>query len=147
MTDLALDTSAAVPHLMRSHGAHQAVRRALAGRSLVLTGHSLVETYSVLTRLPGDARLTPDDVVTLLDSNFGDPAVLDEATTSGLPRLLARRGVAGGAVYDALVALAAGAHQLVLATRDLRALATYEALGVDVMVLDSSMSRSPRGPE
>ena len=53
---LALDTSVAVPLLMRSHQAHSTVVAALSGRHLVLTAHSLAETYSVLTRLPGDAR-------------------------------------------------------------------------------------------
>lgn len=47
---------------------------------------------------------------------------------------LARLGIAGGAVYDALVALAALDHDADLATRDLRAKATYEAVGARVIV-------------
>ena len=46
---LAVDTSAAVALIMASHVAHRAVRRHLRGRDLVLTQHSLAETYSVLT--------------------------------------------------------------------------------------------------
>jgi hypothetical protein len=38
-------------------------------------------------------------------------------------------GVAGGAVYDAVVALAAVEHDAELATRDRRAMATYELVG------------------
>ena len=68
MTTLALDTSVAVPYLMAAHEAHRLTRRRLADRELVLTQHSLAETYSVLTRLPGDARVAPADVVTLLDA-------------------------------------------------------------------------------
>jgi hypothetical protein len=48
--------------------------------------------------------------------------------------VLSRLGIAGGAVYDALVALAAverGAH---LATRDLRARASYGTVGARVIV-------------
>ena len=59
MSPMALDTSVAVPFLMRGHAAHTYVRRRLAGTETVLTAHSLVETYSVLTRLPGDARVAP----------------------------------------------------------------------------------------
>jgi predicted nucleic acid-binding protein len=43
-------------------------------------------------------------------------------------------GIAGGAVYDALVALAAKEHDMVLATRDARARGTYDAVGVKVIV-------------
>src|SRR3954447_8334114 len=120
MTDLLLDTSAAVPYLMRSHVAHAVVRRHVATRRLALTGHSLAETYSVLTRLPGDARVAPDDAVALLSSNFHDAALLDEETAASVPAVLAAANVAGGAVYDALVALAARRAELPLATRDRR---------------------------
>jgi predicted nucleic acid-binding protein len=43
--------------------------------------------------------------------------------------------VAGGAVHDALVGLAAAAHGTALATRDGRARATYEAVGVQVVIV------------
>lgn len=44
-------------------------------------------------------------------------------------------GIAGGAVYDTLVALAAREHGTVLATRDARARGTYDAIGVKVIVV------------
>jgi predicted nucleic acid-binding protein len=128
MSDLALDTSAAVAFLLRSHTAHSAARRHVGPRRPTLTGHSLAETYSVLTRLPGDARLAPLDAVTLLEANFGEAAVLDQETAASIHSVLAPIGVAGGAVYDALVALAARQAGLPLATRDRRAAATYSAL-------------------
>lgn len=135
MSRLAFDTSAAIPLLVATHTAHEAVRRQTAGRSAVLTIHSLAETYSVLTRLPGDARLAPDDAVRLIEANFGHPvsAAVDELER--VPRVLAALGIAGGAVYDALVGIAARAAQLPLATRDARALGTYTALGVQVEVI------------
>ena len=37
-------------------------------------------------------------------------------------------GIAGGAVYDALVAATAAEHEITLATRDRRAAETYRAL-------------------
>jgi hypothetical protein len=81
-----------------------------------LTGHSLAETYSVLTRLSGDARVAPPDAVSLLDANFDRPVLPSEDTTISLPAELATRGVAGGAVYDALVGLAARDARLRLVT-------------------------------
>ena len=132
MSDVVLDTSAAIPFLLRSHEAHVEVRDHLAERLPTLSGHSLAETYSVLTRLPGDARLAPDDAVTLLEARFADPVLIDPETAASLPAVLAPLGIAGGAVYDALVALAARQADLPLATRDGRAAATYAALGVSV---------------
>jgi hypothetical protein len=48
---------------------------------------------------------------------------------------LSRLGIAGGAVYDALVALAAKEHGAALATRDARPRGTYDAVGVAVIVV------------
>jgi predicted nucleic acid-binding protein len=135
MTRIAVDTSATIPYLMRSHESHDRVRRALSQYELVLTGHSLAETYSVLTRLPGDARLAPSDAVTLLDANFGQPVLPAQQTTCSLPAELASHGIAGGAVYDALVGLAARDARLGLATRDRRAANTYSALGLTFTLL------------
>jgi toxin FitB len=135
VTALAFDTSAAVPLVIRSHVAHASVRRHAAGRSAILTVHSLAETYSVLTRLPGDARVAPLDAVRLLEANFGPAVTVPPAELVSLPAVLAPLGVAGGAVYDALVGLAARAAGMPLATRDARALGTYAALGVDVEVI------------
>lgn len=135
MTDLVLDTSAAVPYLVRSHSAHAAVRRRAGGRALALTAHSLAETYSVLTRLPGDARVAPADAVALIESNFAPAVAPKPSALKRVPQILAPLGIVGGAVYDALVALAAVAHGLPLGTRDARALGTYRALGVTVEIL------------
>lgn len=130
---LAVDTSAAIALIMSSHVAHRVVRRRLRGHDLVLTQHSLAETYSVLTRLPGDARVAPADAVRLIDANFGPPALVPATVAEAVPTLLAELNIVGGAVYDGLVGLAARSNSLSLATRDLRAAATYHALGVDVI--------------
>ena len=55
--------------------------------------------------------------------------------TQALPDTLSHLGIAGGAVYDALVALAAKEHGAALATRDARARGTYDAVGVAVIVV------------
>jgi len=132
---IAVDTSVAIPLLVRSHHDHAAVVRWWDGQDVALAGHALAETYSVLTRLPGDARLAPADAARLLTARFSAPLLLNSSRARKLPDTLARLGIAGGAVYDALVALAAKEHDAVLATRDARARGTYDAVGVAVIVL------------
>ncbi len=134
MTPLALDTSVAVPLLVASHRDHTAVVRWWDRREIALSGHALAETYSVLTRLPGDARVTPADAARLIRARFTAPLTLAHETSARLPDLLSSLGIAGGAVYDALVALAAIEHDAELATRDARAKATYEVLGARVTI-------------
>jgi predicted nucleic acid-binding protein len=132
---VAIDTSVAVPLLVRSHHDHPAVVRWWSGQEVALSGHALAETYSVLTRLPGDARLAPADAARLLNARFSSPLVLSSSRARKLPDTLSRLGIAGGAVYDALVALAAKEHGAALATRDARARGTYDAVGVKVIVV------------
>lgn len=130
-----LDTSAAIPLLVASHRAHERVRSWVAGRPLALSGHALAETYAVLTRLPGDARLTPADAVTLIDDNFSENLMLSAEAAAAAHRELQDHGVAGGATYDGLVALAARENHALLVTRDARARATYESVGAAVEVI------------
>jgi toxin FitB len=132
---VAVDTSVAVPLLVRSHQHHAQVVRWWDGQELALSGHALAETYSVLTRLPGDARLAADDAARLLDTRFMTPLVLSGEQAQKVHSTLSQIGIAGGAVYDALVALAAREHGAPLATRDARARGTYDAVGVTVIVV------------
>ncbi|MCL4292726.1 MAG: VapC toxin family PIN domain ribonuclease, partial [Acidimicrobiia bacterium] len=62
-------------------------------------------------------------------------AVLDARSVRSAPAVLAAAGIAGGATYDGLVALAARSAGLPLATRDRRAQSTYSLLGVPVEVV------------
>lgn len=135
MTEVVLDTSVAVPLLVTSHVAHLSVSASLGDRSAALAGHALHETYAVLTRLPGDARVAPADAVRLLGERFESAAVLDAGAARSAPAVLAAAGVSGGATYDGLVALAARSAGLPLATRDRRAQGTYGLLGVSVELL------------
>lgn len=129
---VAVDTSVAIPLLVASHGQHDQVAAWAQGRTLCLSGHAAAETYAVLTRLPGDARLSAADAVDLIDDNFARPIVLSAAMARSFHRECADRGVTGGATYDALVALAACEHGVPLATRDARARSTYQAIGATV---------------
>jgi len=78
--------------------------------------------------------LAPADAARLLAERFLAPLLLGPEAAGRLPDVLGRLGIAGGAVYDALVALAAVEHDAELVTRDARARATYEAVGARVIV-------------
>jgi len=132
VTDLLVDTSVAVPLLLTSHVAHDAVDASVGPRSIALAGHAAHETYAVLTRLPGDARLSPRDAVRLLRERFDPPMVLDARSARAASAILADLDIAGGATYDGLIALAARRSGRPLASRDRRAQATYRRLGVEV---------------
>jgi toxin FitB len=93
-----------------------------------------VETYAVLTRLPGSSRLAPADAARLIRERFVPPLLLSAKASRRIADVLSELGIAGGAVYDALVALAAVEHDADLATRDLRAKATYDAVGARVVI-------------
>jgi hypothetical protein len=94
----------------------------------------LVRTHVVLTRLPGDLRVAPADAARLLEQRFSPPLLLGWETAGRLPEVLSRMEIAGGAVYDALVALAAVEQSVPLATRDARARNTYERVGAVVVI-------------
>ena len=132
---VAVDTSVAVPLVVRSHQHHAEVARWWAGQEVALSGHALAETYSVLTRLPGDARLSAGDAARLLDARFTTSLTLSGSSAQQVHSTLSNLGIAGGAVYDGLVALAAKEHGVALATRDARARGTYDAVGVKVILV------------
>lgn len=130
-----VDTSVAVPLLVGDHAAHDVVFDALGDRRLGLAGHAAFETFSVLTRLPPPARRGPAVVDRILQASFADSRFLSDRAGAHLFAGLARVGISGGAVYDALVGATAVEHDLVLATRDERALGVYRALEVRVEVV------------
>jgi predicted nucleic acid-binding protein len=134
LSALALDTSVAIPLLVATHREHAAVVRWCGGRDVALSGHAVAETYSVLTRLPGDLRVLSEDAAQLLRARFSAPLVLSRKAAAKLPDTLCALEISGGAVYDALVGLAAAEHGAQLATRDGRARATYEAVGARVVI-------------
>ncbi|MGH8773784.1 MAG: type II toxin-antitoxin system VapC family toxin [Jiangellaceae bacterium] len=132
-----MDTSVAVAMVVTDHAGHDNVFEALKDRRLGLAGHAAFETFSVLTRLPPPARLTPAAAARLLSANFPGGLFLGPQAASDLIASLPGHRIAGGSVYDALVGAAAKEHGIVLATRDRRAIQTYRALDVEIeLVLD-----------
>lgn len=126
----ALDSSVLVAAFAEWHESHELARRE-CHRRVHPIGHALAESYSVLTRLPEPHRAGPSLVARFLQQKmFADPLVLDATATRLLPTRLAELAVAGGATYDAVIALTAAAHDAVLVSLDHRAAATYGRCGV-----------------
>jgi toxin FitB len=131
----ALDTSVCVPALLAWHEHHDACRAATAGARA--PAHVVVESYSVMTRLPAPHRVDSTTAERLLSRWTGvallvAPAALQRRLVS----IVASAGLEGGAVYDALVGLTAAEHDEVLLTRDRRAVRTYDRLGVAYQLVD-----------
>ena len=132
---LLLDTSVAIALVVEDHEAHAAALEAVHGRRLGLAGHAWFEAYSVLTRLPGTRRRSPADALRLLAHDFPASRFLGEDESRALGLEIARLGISGGAVYDALVGAAARQHRAPLVSADGRARPVYEALGVELGLL------------
>jgi predicted nucleic acid-binding protein len=80
-------------------------------------------------------RRSPADAVRILRHDFPASVFLGEAVSAALIGELARLGISGGAVYDALVAAAARQHGQTLLSADARARGVYQALGVEVEMI------------
>jgi len=132
---IAVDTSVVVPALSSWHERHEPCRTVLDDRPRIV-GHALVESFSVLTRLPAPFRLPAPLASELLSSNFHQRALVMTADEiAGFVAGLPDWGVVGGAVYDALIAATAAQAGAVLLTMDARAARAYRAVGAEVQLL------------
>jgi predicted nucleic acid-binding protein len=129
-----VDTSLAIALVVADHEHHRA--DAVGSRALGLAGHAAFETFSILTRLPPPARRSPGAVARLIAHNFSATRFLSDRAAGELLARLGPLGIAGGAVYDALVGAAAVEHGLTLMTRDRRAADTYRRLDVKFVLVD-----------
>jgi predicted nucleic acid-binding protein len=99
------------------------------GEELVVGAHSLVEMYSVLTRIP-EWRMAPRDATALIRANFGDVPIIELPVREVWKSLdeAPRQGVRGGRIHDALIARCAihgGATTLL--TRNVRRFSVFAA--------------------
>lgn len=105
------DTSCLVALLCSWHEHHERTRKALEtrigdGEQLILAGHSLAETYSVLTRLPYPFRLSEQNTMELLSENW-EKATIIALTSREYWQVLknaTERGLGGGQIYDGVIA-------------------------------------------
>lgn len=127
---IAVDTSVVVAGFASWHTAHRPALAVLARKPRV-PAHVLVETYSVLTRLPPPHRAPADVVAAFLRERFSRaPLILPARAHLQLVASVAEAGLTGGAIYDALIAACAHHAGATLLTRDQRALPVYERIGV-----------------
>ena len=117
-----------MPAFAAWHPDQRAAQAALRS-GFAAAGHSLVETYSVLTRLPEPFRVAHDVAAAALANNVKRVLVLGDDDVARIPRVLAAARIGGGATYDGLIAMTAMAHNATLLTRDHRSIRTYRLLG------------------
>jgi predicted nucleic acid-binding protein len=108
------DTSVIVAASLSQHPSHtpcfaqlqQAKARQYQG---YLSTHSLAEIYSVLTRMPSQPKLSPQNVQSLIDRNlqFLTPITLETADYQAAIAQMTALNLPGGGIYDALIARAA----------------------------------------
>lgn len=127
---IAVDTSVVVAAFASWHDGHRGAAAALA-RKPEIPAHVLIESFSVLTRLPAPHRSPPEIVETFLNQNFPQaPLSLPGAALRALIHAAVAARIAGGAIYDALIGETARHAGATLLTRDKRAVLTYERLVV-----------------
>lgn len=110
-------------------------RRLDQGQLLHLVPLTLLETYTVMTRMPDPFRKPHAVVHHLLRQNFGDfPLIPTPANPWSILEGLAERGLGGGQTYDRSIAFAAhlaGMRQLV--TWNLKHFEPHAFPGLDIV--------------
>jgi predicted nucleic acid-binding protein len=126
----AADSSLVIAAFASWHESHDVARRAIdAGVRLV--EHCTLETLSVLTRLPPPHRASGELVRDFMRERFPNPFLrLSAKAYRRFLFELPERGIAGGAVYDALIAATAAEHGVELLSCDRRAASNYERYGI-----------------
>jgi predicted nucleic acid-binding protein len=133
---IAVDTSVVVAAFASWHEAHATSAAVLARRPRV-PAHVLVESFSVLTRLPPPHRSSAALVATFLGERFKEaPLVLAARDYRSLLQELMAHGLSGGVAYDALIAATVRHAGATLLTRDRRACVAYQRMKVAYELVD-----------
>jgi predicted nucleic acid-binding protein len=135
------DTNCLIALAAPWHEFHHATRsdwlsRAAAGGEMVLAAPCALEAYAVLTGLPARQRRSPADAWEIVRLYAAGRSVAGLTAAELLAELgaLAARGVAGGQVYDGLIAACARkAGVATLVTWNLRHFARFAAPGLAVV--------------
>lgn len=110
---IAVDTNVVIAALLTWHEVHSravaALEEALEQGTLLLPQPVLIESFSVMTRLPSPHRLRPEVAYELLSKSFHDirVAALPARKTWDLLKASVTDDIAGGRIYDAVIATAA----------------------------------------
>ncbi len=110
-----LDTSVLVAAMVEAHSSHEQClvwfKRVISGADEgVVAAHTLAEIYSILTTLPVQPRISPDEARQLIQRNIIqklDVVPLTDQDYAQVIDVLAEIGIVGGATYDALILRAA----------------------------------------
>ena len=108
------DTSVIVAASLPQHPSHAPCFIQLQAAKLdqikgYLSTHSLAELYSVLTRMPSQPRISPQDAKLLIESHlqYLETVVLDKADYQAAIAQMTALNLTGGGIFDALIAQAA----------------------------------------
>jgi predicted nucleic acid-binding protein len=135
---IAPDSSVVIAMLAPWHIAHDSARAALLPEEVRLPVHVALETTSALSRMPEGHRLAPDVVLEAIERGFAQPWLsLNAEDYRDALRRAVKAGVRGGALYDALIAATASHHGALLLSADRRAHGAYQAMGAEVIFLDT----------
>lgn len=133
------DSSVLVAGFVPGHRFHEAALSALAEvrSSGSLIAHTTAETFAVLSGPGGIYRAKADAVVAYLGQFLQGSSPIQPRPGSYLEALglLSDHGRSGGAIYDALIGLAARDAGAELVSLDGRAGRTYALCGVEVRLL------------
>lgn len=125
-------------HQHHERAAGEIERRLAQGEPMVIAAPTLVETYSVLTRLPRPRRLRPSMARSLVEDNFvmrGTIVALDTAAYLALLDQAVADGISGGQIYDAVIAACARiANVATLLTFNERRFRRFTGQGLEVVV-------------
>lgn len=127
---IAVDTSVVVAAFASWHDGHRSAA-AVLGRRPRIPAHVLIESFSVLTRLPAPHRSPPEVVDAFLGEHFRQvPLTLPGAALRALVHAAVAARISGGAIYDAMIGETVKRAGATLLTRDRRAVPVYEKLAV-----------------
>ncbi len=108
---IGVDSCVVVSGIHTSHPLHAVAAewliRNISSNELIITHHSILETYAVLTRLPGMLRITGPEAKLLLESTIRPNMQVAEFTASSIWDCivsLVDHSAVGGQSYDAFTA-------------------------------------------
>lgn len=141
-----LDTSILIGGVVASpHGSPDARRILIRSRSLATAWHCCLEFYSVLTRLPEEQRISPDDVLLLLEDYVFDRIKILQLPGKAIRPFLRKSAlgeIRGGRLYDAHIGEIANAHGVeAVVTENPRDFALLLQNGIPVMRASEFIAR------
>lgn len=130
------DTSVVVASIVHGDAQVRDTCRDVIERSPTGVSHVMAEAYARLTSMPGNLRLKPNTAMQVIRDMFpNEPLML---SASGYVQVLAKAastGIAGGALYDCLIAQIAVESGATLISLDRRAAKNYSVFGVSFELL------------